>query len=194
VRAGILITKTSETENLNYWLDLRNGGFFPEVYPNTVGTTALHYYDAMVASYRMMHLGGKDGYIRVLDDNAQTDDVITSLTPISAEMIIGPMPLSKTGAVESLMVRLNVTPASGTDQVNYQIFTGNTAEEIIKAVEATLPVSRISGIIGKVLRIFRPRARGAYFAIRFYSDGAAAHVWAIDNISGDFIPLGSVVS
>ena len=192
IRNGILITKTSDTDNLNYWLDLRNGGFFPEIYPNAIATTAIYYFDSMVASYRTLHLGGKDGYIRAFDDTAKSDDLVSSLTPISAEMVIGPLPMSKTGSQEGIMLRLNVTPARGTDQVKYQIFTGDTAEEIIQAVEAALPTARISGMIGTALRVSRPRARGAYFALRFYSDGAATHVWALDNLSGEFISLGMV--
>jgi hypothetical protein len=192
IRNGILITKTSDTDNLNYWLDLRNGGFFPEIYPNAIATTAIHYFDSMVASYRTLHLGGKDGYIRAFDDTAKSDDLVSSLMPISAEMVIGPLPMSKTGSQEGIMLRLNVTPARGTDEVKYQIFTGDTAEEIIQAVEAALPTARISGTIGAALRVTRPRARGAYFAMRFYSDGTAAYVWALDNISGEFISLGMV--
>jgi hypothetical protein len=192
IRNGILITKTSDTENQNFWLDLRTGGFFPELYPATIGTTSLCYYDALVASYRMLHLGGKDGYIRVPDDGAKSDDLVSSLQPIATEMIVGPLPMSKTGSIEAIMLRMNITPAGGTDQVNYQVFTGKTAEEIVQAIEAATPKSRISGIVANALKIARPRARGTYFAIRFYSDGTAAHVWAIDNLSGDFTSLGTV--
>ncbi|MDO8303633.1 MAG: hypothetical protein Q7T18_10365, partial [Sedimentisphaerales bacterium] len=142
--------------------------------------------------YRMLHIGDKDGYIRVFDDTAKTDDVISSLEPIAAQMLVGPLPMSKTGASEAMCTRLNITPAKGTDGANYQIFVGKTAEDIIEAVEQAMPQSRISGIIGNVLKITRPRARGAYFAIRIYSDGGV-HTWAIDNLSGEFVGLGRVL-
>jgi len=191
IRHGILITKTTDGSNQNYWLDLRNSGFFPEEYPAAVGATSLHYYDAMMASYRLLHVGCKDGYIRAFDDGQKADDIISGFAPIAAEMVIGPLPLSKTGSVEGLLVRLNITPADGTDQVLYQIFTAKTAEQVIKAVETAIPSARINGIVANLLKITRPRARGAYFAIRFYSDGQVS-TWAVDNLSGEFIGLGMV--
>ncbi|MDO8304076.1 MAG: hypothetical protein Q7T18_12640, partial [Sedimentisphaerales bacterium] len=193
IRHGILITKTDVTTgaNENYWLDLRAQGLFPEIYPDSLSIFTQHYYESTDSAYRVLMVGCKDGYIRTFDEAIKMDDVEAGAVSISSEMVIGPIPLSRTGDFEVLLESMSIVPADDGDSVDYQIFAGNTAEQVLKAAKVAVPSARINGRIFNKHRALRPRARGAWLAIRFYNP-RANESWALEQLSGELAMLGKV--
>ena len=198
---GIQIAKTtlSTGDNQNYWLDLRTGGFFPENYPQECGVYSALFYDSIGTTYRKMVMGCTDGYIRQFDVTKANDVGSSVETAIDSHVTLGPMRLSGNDAIMSRLDGLTLTTggdatateASQSGPVNYEVFVGNAAEDVISQVKNdTEPL--ISGTVsageGRKAQI-RTKARGVYSAVRLSND-TLGQTFAIEKVTGTINPAG----
>lgn len=112
-------------QSTHYWLDERLnglgaavGGYFPEQYPNRAGPAATCVYRGEVL------LGGNDGYIRVFDDSAKTDDGESIVSYAALGVVVEP-DLTHDTILESAELVMGEL----TDGVTVTVFEAATPEQ-----------------------------------------------------------------
>ncbi len=196
-RTGIIIciTKLLDGTNSNYFYDLVTNGFFPETYPTECGVYSAFYYAANDVDFSGLLLGSKDGYVRIFDDDSKSDILgDDSTNAINAYCTWGPLKLAQDEDYFGLISALEVITAGGasdgsqadSDNVSYNIFVADTAEEILEKLYANTDY-RIAGTITAPGRPkgakIRKRIRGMYLGIRLWNS-TVAETWAINKIIG----------
>lgn len=197
MRHGLIIAKTNKQtgENTNYWFDLRTQGFFPEDYPDSCGIMSKQFFNGDDLTLRQLIVGCADGYLRRFDDSKKDDDG----TAIESEVLMGPFRISKDSNTDGLTNAQTFIMAGGgvggsqpdSDAVNYEIFTAETAEEIIENADAATSTARASGTLASPGRNSkkRHRLRGIFAGIKLASS-ALAKTWAIDRVVIEFKSRG----
>lgn len=193
-RTGILIciTKLSDGTNSNYFYDLKSGGFFPETYPDECGSYSLFHYAANDNDYRDLLVGCKDGYIRKFDDTAKSDDVGASDEAIDSYVTFGPIPMAQDPKMKGKLTGLDCVTAGGaasgsesdSDDITFDIFIGNSAEEVIEKLSADTTPS-IAGTITAPGRrrgsSIKRKVSGVYLGIKLQND-TAAETWGFEQL------------
>ncbi len=198
VRTGIVIciTLLSDGTSSNYFYDLITTGFFPESYPTECGVYSAFYYAANDGDYSGLLLGSKDGYIRTFDDSSKSDILgDDSANAINAYCTWGPLKLAQNDDYYGLLTALEIITAGGasggsqsdSDDVSYNIFVANTAEEILEKLAANTDY-RLTGTITAPGRPkgskIRDRFRGMFLGIRLFNS-TAAETWSVNKIVGN---------
>lgn len=210
-RHGILvgITTLATGANSNYWYDLNAldeaeiGGFFPEAYPTQCAIYSSVYYDANDSSLKGGIYGGKDGYIRYLDDTAKSDDIGDTDQAIDSYITIGPVPMSSRPRYEGIFNSIDIVTAGGgsggsqddSDDIYYRIYAERTAERILeKLVTDTNP--NIAGTFhgpGNLRGTTRRQTlRNLWCGIKLGND-ISDEAWAIESIIIDVKESGRTV-
>lgn len=198
-RGGILIciTKISDGSHSNYWYDLKTKGFFPESSAsNSHSIYSGLYYPANAEDYRDLLVGCKDGYIRQFDVSTKNDDG----TAIDSYVTIGPISLGGSPATEGKIGPIDVTLAGGgasgsetdSDNVDYKVFTADTASELIEKLVANGTPVFAGTIIGPGRRRGSKRtqsARGSYGGIRLGINNTAKK-WIFECVDIGQKPTG----
>jgi len=205
-RNGILIhiTKIDRTVPTDYgtgeswWLDLRTGGFFPEEYPQESMPFSSLYYGSEDADYEQLIIGCHDGNIRCFDEATKDDDGV----PIDAYALYPPQRLSNLGREGKLNKIIICTGGgdSNSDNMNYEIYTGDTAQEVLEDVTADVEdTSRLNkkakfadSIAGVVREVKRPRCRGQFAAIKVTGSNAVDESFAVESIVAEITDGGRV--
>lgn len=188
----ITITTNATGVNSNYWFDLRTKGFFPEEYPTTASVYSTWYYDARDPSYRKLLLGCRDGFIRCFDDTESDDDNGTDLMPIDGYIAIGPVLVGPDDDIEAKLISLSITTATSSGTVEWSLYVGDTAEEVIQAMVA-LGTPLCTGTLATAGRLqkLRPRARGVYMGL-VLRNAVTSETFGIEKIIGLTVPGGSL--
>lgn len=143
-RYGIVtsITKITDSTNSNYFYSLKTGGFYPETYPEQCGIYSMFYYDANDTSLSSLLLGCADGYIRIFDESAKSDDIGASDEAISSYVVYPIMPLSELdvkGKLTELVFDIGGGAADGTfsdsDGITYELFSGDDPETVLENIQ-----------------------------------------------------------
>ena len=192
----IMITLLADGTNSNYWFDLRTLGFFPESYPTINAAYSAVYYDANDPDNKGLLLGCQDGYIRVFDEAALDDDAGGSGTAIDSYVTLGPIRIAKEddryGRLQSFTAVLGT---DDTDDMDFYINIGDTAEEVIDDTSTSPPSSALfTGTIpagGGRVQKQRTRARGTYLAIQLANDDND-ETWAFEKIIGNVVDAGDI--
>ena len=201
VKNGILITRTllDGGTNTGYWLSLTTEGLFPESYHANCGIFSACFYPATDETYKKFLVGCADGYIREFDNSTKNDATTSSTAAISSYVLL----LQKLGIDDNHegMLREVTTITGGgassgdfsdTDDVDYSLFTADDAETLIEDVidGATAFTTGTWSGTGKKNKI-RPRMRGVWGGIKL-ANATASETWAINSITGEVIPKGSI--
>lgn len=201
VNNGVVITRTllSDGTNTGYWLSLTTGGFFPESVPASCGIFSAHYYPATDETYKKFLVGCADGYIREFDNATKNDTTTASTTAISSYCLL----LQKLGIDDNHRGMLrDITAITGggasggdfsdTDSIAYSLYKADDAETLVEDVidGATAFTTGTWSGTGRKNKI-RPRMGGVWGGIKL-ANSNASETWAINNISGEVIPKGSV--
>jgi hypothetical protein len=171
-RAGLLITLVPyETTSavLVYFWSQQADSWWVDSYPLTIGPTCTLPLVGESAPEQRLLFGGRDGYIRYLDDNAETDDG-TAITSYVEWMIPG-TPMDIQQAIAQIQAILGESSAS----VTLQIFRGSTAQE---AAAATTPVLSRTLTAGRAMPVIHG-VGGRHLRIRVYSTG---NRWALEQL------------
>ncbi|KKN60029.1 hypothetical protein LCGC14_0536160 [marine sediment metagenome] len=198
VRTGIIIciTLMSDGTSSNYFYDLTTGGFFPESYPTECGVYSAFYYAANDSDYSGLLVGSKDGYIRTFSDSDKSDVLgDDSASSINAYCTWGPIKLARGDDLYGIVNALEIITAGGasggsqsdSNDVSYNIFVANTAEEILEKLSANTDY-RVTGTViapgrPKGSRI-RKRFRAMYLGLRLWNS-TVAETWSVNKIIGN---------
>ncbi len=197
-RGGILIaiTKFSDNTHSNYFFDLATNGFFPESSATTdCAIYSQLFYQGDAPDYRRLLLGCADGYVRYHDEDTKSDvDADDVATAINAYCTWGPLKLAQDEDFYGILSALEIITAGGasggsqsdSNNVSYNIFVANTAEEVLEKLSANTDY-RVTGTVTapgrpKGARI-RKRFRAMYLGLRLWNS-TAAEAWSVNKIIG----------
>ena len=131
----ILNEITAFTERLDWWFDVRNGGFWPtKILGQSQPAVCLDYASASNAESGPI-FGSSDGWIRRFH-RTQPSDRHGDTTSTYSYVLIGPIAMGPDGGRGTLQ-ELVTTLASTGDGALIQIFAGESAEEAVRAGTAT---------------------------------------------------------
>lgn len=187
----IAVTTLADGTNLNYWYDIRTGGFFPETYPEETAVYSIIYYASDTVAHRALLVGGKDGYIRNELTTAKDDDIGATDEAIASYVTLGPIKLGPNEDVEGKIMSMTFTTATGTDSLAYSVYVGDSAEQVLDQ-EAAASTPHLTGTVPTPNRIskIRIKCRGIYALVKI-ENITASETWAIENISIQFEAAGS---
>lgn len=124
----LFLTPLDGSETENYFYDAREGAWWPDKFKTaTMNPTSVHIYDGDGESDRVVLLGCQDGYLRHFSPSALDDDGAA----IESEVWLGPLRLDQDIAFicDEMQMKLSLN----SDPVQYQIWTGNSAEAAFSA-------------------------------------------------------------
>lgn len=116
----------------HWWLDLEHRAMWPVKFNENhqpVSTAVLPR-----EGFSNVLLGCKDGYIRVFDDDETDDDG----EEIHSHLLLGPFHVAGTDGYDGLVHEIISALADGSGDVNYALYSGDTAEESVDAADAAL--------------------------------------------------------
>ena len=182
-RHGVDIWLTPDVEGeqgRHYFYDAPNG-FWPEEFPASQQARAstVHYLPG--EEDRIPLYGGRDGFVRKLDDNAASD----TGTAIESEVLIGPIRLGGHDTHEGKLAELTGILSQHSNNVTWEIFTGETPEAAYISYledQQNGETSRHTGTLtAGMSHRQHPRARGAACFIRL-SANTVDQKWAMEAI------------
>lgn len=196
----IMVTKLSDGSNTGFWYDPKVDGFFPITLPDVCGAYSMFYYDANDPDYADLLIGCKDGYVRKFDPTAKSDDIGATDQAIDSEVLMPVVPLSQDADVEGVLRSTTfITSGSSsgttfqdTDSVDYEIFVGDDAEDVVEQVrdgDTALQSGTITGT-GRSNRV-RKRARGHNLGIKLSND-TADETWSLEKIQIEYDEKGRI--
>ncbi len=146
-----------------WWLDLRNGGFFPDSFADDHIPASAIYFDARVAADRSLLFGSQDGYVRKPVDTAKNDDGET----ISSYVAYGPYSVGETPRDQVINKEISIELSEASDGVNAQVYVGKTSEEVINKVTVAAAPNVKKTLVGHGLTTsIKNRVKGGALAIR----------------------------
>ena len=188
-RAGIVttITKLDDGSNSCYWFDFRTNGFFPETYPDVCGVYSSVQYNAVDSNYKQVMYGCNDGYIRYHDDATKDDGVTAGSQAIQSYVTFGPFLVSTSAINEGKITGFDLILGGGgsspeSDGAQYELYTGKSAQEVVKSMTAGTPIA-VAGSIsgsGRKRKTFRRKVRGVYCGIKV-KNITLAQTWAMEQ-------------
>jgi len=117
------ITPTAGGVTTNWAYDIRNEAFWPDQFANTNhNPTAVHLMDGDNPNDRVLLVGGRDGYVRMIDLNAKHDDG----TAIKSHIYIGPLQ-AESGVFRMRELRGILSETS--DDVSVELWSGRSPED-----------------------------------------------------------------
>ena len=169
----IFITTRDPGTSVHWFYDVRQRAFFPDVLPSDCGPTRVFYYLADVVQLRKLILGGRTGYLRIMDRTKADDDG----TAISSHVVFAPQRLTddhSKGVLTEIQAALDETSSD----VAYEIRAGDTHQGAIAATASLSGVWKGGGMRPSV----RTRVRAGSACLRLASSGHGS--WAVENIIG----------
>jgi hypothetical protein len=171
-----------------FWVDLRTGGVFPESYTGDHTPTTLAYFDARTAAERTLLAGCNDGYIRKWSKSDKSDD---GATAISSDVLIGPMSGDQTRSKVG-MNEVSVKTGIDTDAVTVSLYSGVTAEKLIKnVVDDESPRVAKSFTVDKLLPSIRQNIEDGAVAVKL-SNTTAGSSFSVEKIDADIEEVGRI--
>lgn len=199
---NVFITLLADGTNSNYWYDLTTKGFFKEQYPEECGVYSAMYYPAADIDNRGLILGGKDGYLRVFDRDAKSDDIGDTDVAIDSYVTLAPIPLSDDPDRTGKFTGWNLTMAGGksggsqadSDDVYFKAYTSLTAENILEQIVAD-GIPRVGGTFTAPGRRANNRRMqkidGAYLGIKL-GNNTLGQSWSFEKFYGRVKPSGRI--
>jgi hypothetical protein len=124
----VSITQQDGQWSVNFWIDLRTGGLFPDTFPEGQTQSSLFYFDSYKSEERGLLLGGYDGYIRKLDETAKADEgsnIINSWVTLGA--FNNPsQPRKKVGINE-----VSLTLGESSDGIGVDVYSANSSDLLV---------------------------------------------------------------
>lgn len=129
-RYGIEVSVTQQDGQWSvcWWLDLRTGGLFPDVFPSLQSPASLFYYDSYKSSERGLLLGGYDGFIRKSDETEKSDE---GSNKIESHFCIGPFVADGEPRNTVDMNEISLTTGEETDGITVDTHRADSADKVI---------------------------------------------------------------
>ena len=159
----VLVTAKDGSASTHYFYDVRNQAWWPFSFSNAdQNPLTCHLLEGVTVSGRSILLGSFDGWIRMFDHDALTDDGET----INSSVLIGPLN-------NTLIVEWMATLGQTSGQVNWELLDGNSAEEAL----ASNPVA---------FGTFRGGRNRSQYPRRYLNSGwlrlTADNPWALEEL------------
>lgn len=187
--SGIYITiNPNSGSDVNYFYHIPTDSYWPLALPITPQVYAT--FPAVQSVVRSSILPiGTGGSVRQFDNAALQGG---SNESIDSYLLLGPIRLSGADR-EGMLVSLTAALATGSEDVNWEVYAGDTAEEAYtKAIAATSPDftgTKWTYSSGRHLNYWQyPRVRGAYMYLRIAD--VANERWLIEEIMGERADAG----
>lgn len=164
---GVLISivPIDGSTGTHWWLDMRNGGFWPIVFADDG-----HQPFRMTVFEGQLIFGCVDGYLRYFDSDATQDDD----EDIDAYVTYGPMRIGPNGYQRGVLRSISATLDRDSERVDWEVRAGTDGEE---AYETTR--SYASGTFGAGRnREFSCRVGGGAYVVKLSGRGK----WAIEQL------------
>jgi hypothetical protein len=171
----------------HWWIDLENKALWP------VELQMDHQPLAMarvgVGDYSDVILGCKDGYLRRFDDDSDDDGY-----EVESTLLIGPLHVSGDSMSDGVIKELQGVLAQQSDDVDWQLIVGETAEQAVDLAEEVIETGTEDGIAASGLwragrnRTDRPKRRGPWAMLLLTSMGS----WSYEEISLIVAELGRI--
>jgi hypothetical protein len=176
----IFVSKAASAASTHIVYDVRTDSFWPQSFPIAAGPVSTFTYDGDRPQDRATVLGGRDGYMRKLDQSANNDDG----TAIGSYVFIGPV--QPFGVIdEGMLSQLDVIAGTGTTNLGVQLFKGNSADAALADVASTSLATITAG--GRTRAFTRSRANAFY--LKFFQ-GTIDKTWVVEQAQGVFEPGG----
>lgn len=168
----IFITPLDGSATTHFAFDTRNQAFYPIVFADTdLNPTATFTLDGDAAGDRVTVLGGQDGRVRAITYAATNDDDV-SLTAIDSYVWLGPIKMK--GDLAFRLTELQLSMASGSSDVSFDLFMDNSAEAAFNS----------SSLLNRTLSAGRnPSIRQGGFGNAMYirlRNNTASQTWAYE--------------
>jgi hypothetical protein len=169
---NIFVTPRNPGPTQHFWFGWQMKEFSPEGYNSDFEPTAITSHSLSAIGPRRVILGCRDGYLRVHEDSAHTDDGEN----FQSNVLIGPVMLGGDGYHEGMIREVVGQLATDSGPVTMKIRVGDSVESAYNAA------SRVSYVMsaGKN-RTWRPNLRGNACFIELFSEGGEA--WAFEQLS-----------
>jgi len=123
IAVRVYISPTNGSAGIHYVWDVRNEAWWPFSYADPLyNPRAIHLLAGNTPSERLILEYGQDGYIRMVDVDAESDDG----TPIDSYVYLGPFS-------GMLLVELAAILREGSNNVNWSIVSASSAEKALDA-------------------------------------------------------------
>lgn len=179
------------TPGRSFFYDARLDAFFVDRYPVGQAPTAAASLYGGGASNRFLALGGADGFLRVFDGAAYTDDgvAISSYAVLAPIKLIDSMSLGKITRARFVWADL---PSFG---AGYQYFMGDYEQDAAEAALATMPAPAHTTNVtaGGTQPLDLQRVRGGALALKL-TGGAIGRTWALEQAELIVSPSGRIRS
>jgi len=163
-----------------YW-DRRTDSFWKDQYPEAMGPTATHTFDADDPDDRATLFGGWDSYIRYIADGETSDDSTAIQSRVNFTPITPWGPL-----IEGRMTELSANLSIDSDPV-YVIVSGGPDAEYV-TLESPYKYARV--LQPGQNPTIRQRVNGSAFMVRIYGRNEVNETWAIESLTGTFVSGG----
>lgn len=181
-RYGIKVAVTQQDGEwaVNWWMDLRTGGLFPEQFAGDQDAASLYYFDSYKSSERALLIGCYDGYIRKEDEDEKDDD---GSNTIESHFTIGPIcadgdPRKEVGINETSLVT-----GEDTDGVTVDMYRADSADEVVNNIldeETALVTKTLSG--DGLEHSVTERVSGRAVALKIKNE-TAAETFSVESIN-----------
>lgn len=175
----VWITPTNPLSTaMHFFMEDRTNAWWPVVYANkNHNPLATHVSDGDGPNDRTIMIGSQNGYVRVLSNDADTDDGTT----IESYVVLGPL---TTRQMDDILLKdLQVTLGESAGDVTYEIYVGKSAEA------ALMSDAVVTGKWKAGRNHVSPIQRNG---IAIYIKISATEPWAVERIAARFAPQGSV--
>jgi len=133
----------SAVATFNYFYDAENDAWFRDKFGNAVhNPRATHVFDGDRPGDRVLIVGGNDGRLRKIDQDARHDDG----TAIESYVYLGPIKIQG-GTLPFVISEFQVRLTDQSDDLTVDIYAGNTAEDAYSATNDTLLLETGSSIL-----------------------------------------------
>ena len=182
----ISISQLDGTWGVCFWLDIRTGGLFPDVFPSgTVNPSCLFYYDAVKASERGLLIGGYDGFLRRFDEAVKDDDGEI----IESYAALGPFVSDSETRSKGTLNEVAITPGKGTDSITVDLHRADNADELINNIEADVTPIGTKVFTGDQPGTIRDKVSGRAIAM-VLKNLNADESWSMESVDIDLKTSG----
>lgn len=187
---NVSITLMDGTYGIAFFWDLRLNALMPDTYADSDHfPSAMLYYDSRKAATRGLLMGGNDGYVAKYDDTEKND---RGDNAIDAYCTLGPFQAFNKMRRQGQLAEMSLRLAEDTDGVDVQVYAGDAAEGVIKAIkDADTPKAQETFTGGGRRPVYRPKTSGAVFAVQLRNNTADER-FALERITAKITDAGEV--